>query len=237
MDDILEFIFELIIEVIGSVIESDSVPKFVRYLLIALITVPILIIIYIAVVNASNIALLIFLAILALGLISLCIYLVYSINKSGTLVRAKKEDLSSILKLYRSVLGKPGCTWNISYPNEVNLHEDYSNGNLYILRKGKKLIGAGSIVTSNELDDLECWTYKEDTREIARIVIAPEYQGKGYGKHLVNKLCNRLDCKAVHILVAAKNHHALNLYRNTGFKIKAQCTRYGADYFAHEKKI
>jgi len=102
------------------------------------------------------------------------------------------------------------------------------------------MIGAGSIVPKNELDDLDVWQHREKAGEIARIVIAPEYQSKGYGKHLVKKLCYKLDNKghtAVHLLVSTENHHALNLYREVGFHCMGQCERYDHTYYAFEKKL
>lgn len=102
------------------------------------------------------------------------------------------------------------------------------------------MIGAGSIVPKNELDDLDVWQHREKVGEIARIVIKPEYQSKGYGKHLVKKLFYQLDNKghtAVHLLVSTENHHALNLYREVGFHCMGQCERYDHTYYAFEKKL
>ena len=39
------------------------------------------------------------------------------------------------------------------------------------------------------------------------------------------------------ILVSKENHHALNLYRETGFRCKGECERYGHSYYAYEKKL
>ena len=102
------------------------------------------------------------------------------------------------------------------------------------------MIGAGSIVPKDELDDLDCWHYHKNAAEIARIVIKPEYQSKGFGKYLVKRLCYKLDEKgynAVHILVSTENHHALNLYRETKFYCKGQCQRYDHTYHAFERKL
>lgn len=240
MDFVVEFICELFLEIIGSIIESDRVPKTVRYLLVILLISPALILLGIGIYKAPDIFLIVVLSLIAIGLIAMSVYFIYNIHKSGVLKLAKKEDLPQILKLYRSVIGKQGCTWNVFYPNEAILYEDFNAHCLYVLYKGKKMIGAASIVPENELDDLDCWHFKENAREIARIVIAPGYQSKGYGKHLVKKLCLKLenmDCKAVHILVATENHHALNLYRETGFQNKGNCHRYDLDFYAYEKEL
>lgn len=240
MDFLIELLFEIIGGILESIIESDKIPKWIRYSLLGLIIFGLVALLGCAIADAADNVTAIVLGIIALALVALFVFFVYNIQKSGVLRPAKKEELPEILKMYRSVIGKPGCNWSITYPNEVTLHEDFKAGSLYILRKGKKLIGAGSIVPTNELDDLDCWQYRKNVREITRIVIAPAYQSKGYGKHLVRKLCLRLekmDCEAVHLLVSTENHHALNLYRETGFHNKGPCWRYDQDYYAYERKL
>ena len=240
----MEFIIELICEILGgileSILESDRIPKWVRWLIIAiLLGVPIALIIN-TIIHADDIPTMIILGIVALVLLAIIVIPICSVLRSGILRTARKEDLPEILKMYRSVIGKTGCNWSISYPNEATLHEDFSTGNLYVLWRGSKMIGAGSIVPKNELDDLDVWQHREKVGEIARIVIKPEYQSKGYGKHLVKKLCYKLDNKghtAVHLLVSTENHHALNLYREVGFHCMGQCERYDHTYYAFEKKL
>lgn len=240
MDFLIELVFEIIGGILEAIIESDRVPKWIRYSLLGLIIFGIVALLCIAIVHAADTATIIVLGIVALALVVLFVFFVYNIQKSGVLRLAKQEELPEILKMYRSVIGKPGCNWSVTYPNEVTLHGDFSAGNLYVLCKGSKIIGAGSIVPTNELDDLAFWQHEEKAGEIARIVIAPPYQGKGYGKHLVRKLCMQLEkrgCKAVHLLVSTGNHHALNLYRETGFHNMGQCHRYEHDYYAYERKL
>lgn len=159
---------------------------------------------------------------------------------TGVLIPAKKKDLRQVMALYRSVIGKPGCNWSISYPNDATLHEDFSSGNLYVLKKRRKLIGAASIVPKNELDDLQLWYYRENVREIARIIIAPEHQGKGHGKYMIRKLCQRLrrkGCRTIHLLVSTENNRAKNLYREIGFFSRGPVHRYDHDYYAYERKL
>lgn len=240
MDLILEFIVGFFFEILGDIIASDRTPKWVRYSVLGLIVAGLLVPIILGIIYATEVFVIILLVLLGLGLVSLFIYFVYSIYCSGILRPAKKENLPEILQMYRSVIGKPGCNWSIAYPNEATLHEDFSTGNLYVLWRGSKMIGAGSIVPKNELDDLDVWQHREKVGEIARIVIKPEYQSKGYGKHLVKKLCYKLDNKghtAVHLLVSTENHHALNLYREASFHCMGQCERYDHTYYAFEKKL
>ena len=240
MDFVFEFFGEIIIGLLGDSITSERVSKWVRCALASLLALPLAILFGIGVVKADSLGLKIIDGIMVLFFLVLYAFLIIGILRSGTLRLAKKEDLTEILKMYRSVIGKNGCNWSISYPNEATLHEDFSTGNLYVLWRGSKMIGAGSVVPNNELDDLDCWQYNKNAREIARIVIKPEYQSKGFGKHLVKKLCYKLNengYNAVHLLASTENPHALNLYRETKFYCKGECQRYDHTYYAFERKL
>lgn len=161
-------------------------------------------------------------------------------NLTEELRAATKEELPQILKLYRSVVGLEGCTWDAFYPNEDTLLEDFAAGQLFVLRKGGQIVGAGSIVPENELDELEHWQVRENAMELARIVIAPTFQGNGYGKLLVKKLCDHLarsGCKAVHLLVAQENIPAQQMYQRIGFQNRGTCHRYDIDFFVYEKEL
>lgn len=240
MDFVLEFVCELFFEMIGSTVESDHVPKALRYFLMGLLIIPILVLLGIGIFTEPQIGTKIVLSVIAAFFAVIFALWIFSINKHGCLHLAKKEDLPQILQLYRSVIGKPGCTWTVTYPNEATLYEDFEAKQLYVLRKNKAIIGAASVVAKNELDDLDCWQFRESVREIARVMIAPQQQGKGRGKYMIRQLCFRLarqECKAVHILVGAENYHAQNLYREVGFKIRGQCQRYDHTFYACEKEL
>lgn len=237
----MEFLVELLLEIFGAILEaaleSVHVSKRLKVFLLVLLFGGILTLIILGILYAPEVSLAIFLGILAIGLLGLFIFFVHRIFRYGFLLPAKQAELPEILQLYRSVIGTPGCHWTIAYPNEATLYDDFRNGCLFVLKKGKKILGAGSVVPANELDDLQCWWYKSNAREIARIVIAPKYQGKGYGKYLVNTLCRKLghDCEAVHILVSDQNNHAKNLYRKTGFFPRGSVERYDHHYIAFER--
>lgn len=240
MEFILELLGVFLEAIFEAFFEDETIPKWIRYGALALLLGGLLALIIIALIAAGDVGLKIFLGILGAGLVAMVGYLVWKIFRYGIFQPAREEDLPEVLKLYRSVIGKRGCTWSIAYPNEATLHEDFRTGNLFVLRQRGKLVGAGSIVPRNELDDLNCWSIRENAGEIARIVIRPDRQSRGYGKFLVDMLCQvlrRNQCKAVHILVATENHHALNLYRETRFHNVGSCHRYDHDFYAYERKL
>ncbi len=100
--------------------------------------------------------------------------------------KAKKEDASSVYALYKSVVGEEFCVWNDAYPDTLEIEADLASNNLYVLTDGEKIIGAISIVPQNELDGFECFT--SDGPEIARVVIAKEYRGKGLSYKMVSEI-------------------------------------------------
>jgi ribosomal protein S18 acetylase RimI-like enzyme len=58
---------------------------------------------------------------------------------------------------------------------------------------------------------------------LADIIILPEYQGKGIGKFVIEKIINESDTSGKTItLIVSKNNRAMNLYSKLGFKISHQ---------------
>ena len=138
MELIFEFIGEICFGILGSIIESDRVPKWMRYTLIGLlISGPIALCVSIMIRN-QDIVTTILMCLIILAIIALFAAAVHTVYRSGILRPAKEEDVPEVLKMYCSVIGKPGCNWSISYPNEATLHEDFSTGNLYVLWRGSK---------------------------------------------------------------------------------------------------
>lgn len=240
----MEILIEILAEVFGEVLIESlrhvTLPKWLRWSLYVIFILGAIALLIFGFYHLGWILLQACLCVAALALLIMIGYTIYYICHHGTMRLAKKDQLPKILQMYRDVIGRPGCNWSISYPNEITLQEDFCSGNLYVLSKGRKIIGAGSIVPKNELDDLPCWHFPENAREIARIVIKPEFQSKGHGKHLARRLCiqaRKSGAKAVHLLVSTENPHAIRLYRNIGFYGRVQCKRYGHTYYAFEKKL
>ena len=139
---------------------------------------------------------------------------------------AKKSEAYTILNLYKSVIGQEGCTWNDLYPNMIEIQNDLNSNNLYVCVLDNKIIGAASIVSENELDDINLWKICDGRhKELARLVISPDYQRKGYSKYFLQYLLTKLNenkIPAVHLLVAINNYSAINLYKQFNFKCVGQ---------------
>ncbi len=129
--------------------------------------------------------------------------------------------------------------WNESYPSITEISHDLETKNLYVMTDGSKTIGAISIVPENELDDFDCWSWK-DGREIARVVVDKAYQGLGLAFEMVQSiesiLC-RNGCKAIHLSVVKSNIPAYKTYMKAGFAVVGEAQMYGNDYYLMEKAI
>lgn len=162
-------------------------------------------------------------------------------NNSNTtdmeLSHARNTDIDYVRAMYRSMIGHPGCTWNELYPDEETLNNDIQNDCLYVLIHNERTIGAISVVPYNELNELTCWQEYDNVSEIARVVIADDYQGHGYAKLMVSLLMDMLKndgCKAVHLLVSVGNPAAISTYKATGFVHRGESFMYGNNYYAYE---
>ena len=154
--------------------------------------------------------------------------------------KAQTSEAEAILALYRSVAGKPFCTWNEAYPGQFEITGDLAAGTLYVLEEGKEVIGAVSIVPENELDDFDCWKIRENAREFARVVIRPDQQHKGLSFYLIEGVMQELrqqGAAAIHIAVAKDNIPAQKLYHKTGFCICGEAELYGHSFFLCENNL
>ncbi len=149
------------------------------------------------------------------------------------------EEKQIILSLYQKVIGDKFCVWDQYYPNIETIEADLQTKNLYVLLASNQIIGAISIVPTNELDDLKCWKY-ENAKEIARVVIARNYQGNNLSYLMVNNICDILKnkgYKGIHLAVEINNLPAYKTYFKAGFKIVGTNYMYGNSYYLMEKEI
>lgn len=153
---------------------------------------------------------------------------------------AREDEAGIIHALYRQAAGREFCVWNQEYPGMSEITHDTETGNLFVLEKDGRVIGAISVVPENELDDLLCWNHKEDANEIARVVIHPDDQGKGYSGIMLENTLEELTsrgCRAVHLSVADENIPAQKTYQRLGFVMSGESDMYGHHFFLYEKAL
>ncbi len=153
--------------------------------------------------------------------------------------KATFGDGEAVCALYQAAKGEPLCAWNEAYPGWAEINHDLETENLYVLTQGDAIIGAVSIVPENELDDFSCWRCR-DSREIARVVIGKNYQGRGLAGEMVAQLLAQLKgagCQAVHLSVVKHNSPALKTYQKLGFETVGEAELYGNRYYLMEKYL
>ena len=149
------------------------------------------------------------------------------------LIKAPKDGYLIAAGIYNSVKGGCFCAWDEGYPTAERAKADEDAGCLYLFEDGSCIIGCASVEPISEDNDLPFWRINDEThREIARIAIIPEHQGKGYAKIMVGLLLEELKKEgvlSVHLLAAKMNPPALKTYLSLGFEILGECFRYGHD--------
>lgn len=147
-----------------------------------------------------------------------------------------QDELEQVYQLYQSVIGTPFCVWDAEYPGWYDIHEDFESQTLYVLLDQGKLVGAISIIVHNELDELDFWQIRQ-ARELARVVVSPAHQGKGYALRMVQEIAAVLRCQgipAIHLLAAEANLPAQRVYQKAGFYFLGKTFMFGHDYIGCE---
>ena len=152
--------------------------------------------------------------------------------------KAREYEVAVVAQLYRSGAMTEHSVWDENYPTSEHARNDYLQGNLFVYEDNGNIIGAASVESDHEFDDMEFWEIKgENAVEIARIIIAPYFQGRGLGAEMVVLLIKHLagnGIKAVHLLSAKSNIPATKTYSRLGFKIVGECLAFGHEYYAME---
>lgn len=157
------------------------------------------------------------------------------------LIKATLADAPRAAEIYEAVKGGGFCVWSEGYPTLEHALGDARAGCLYLFTDRGELIGCASVEPVSEDDDLPFWRVNDGShREISRIAVRPEHQGKGYARKMVGALIDELASQgvtSVHLLAAKRNLPAMSTYRALGFDFIGECYRYGADYYACEKLL
>ena len=154
--------------------------------------------------------------------------------------KANEKELKTILNIYNSLIGTPGCTWNLEYPNIEDVKQDYNNNSLYVITYNNEIIGAAAAGCSDEIKHLTCWNKKiKNPCDLARIGIKQQYQGKGIAKILLKYIeedvKNKFD--GIHFIVSKTNPKALALYNSMNYKNVGEIYIYYNDWYCYEKKL
>jgi ribosomal protein S18 acetylase RimI-like enzyme len=152
---------------------------------------------------------------------------------------AEQGDEENILRLYRSIVGTEGCTWDEEYPSMINILADIEMKSLYcVIDHTGKIIAAVAAGPFDELNDLIWDSRMENPCELARIGVHPSFQKSGIASKLLGEVlqdCKRRGYDGMRFLVSKTNYNALALYRKFGFQEVGEVFRYGHDFYCYNK--
>jgi ribosomal protein S18 acetylase RimI-like enzyme len=140
---------------------------------------------------------------------------------------ALKKDLTKIIQITKAC-AKHMCAmgisqWNENYPSLEAFEKDLKNGELFVLQKENKVIGAIVIsTTKDEVYESIDWLTADTTNGyLHRLCIHPSHQGKGHARSLLDYAENylkTLGAISVRLDTFSKNLRNNNLYQARGYK-------------------
>ncbi len=148
------------------------------------------------------------------------------------------NDIPEIVAVYRSLVGTPGCTWNLDYPNRESAESDVNSKSLYILKKDDRIIAVASVGAFDELEHLS-WE-PENPYELARIGVMPALQKQGIGTIMLRNVIRTVKEKGgdgIRMLVSKMNPAALALYDRNGFEKCGEVAMYDIDFYCYQMKF
>ncbi|MDR2655264.1 MAG: GNAT family N-acetyltransferase [Oscillospiraceae bacterium] len=155
---------------------------------------------------------------------------------------ARQEDGGTVMDLYRSLIGAPGCTWNPYYPTIEIVREDAETQSLYCMfDESGGLAAAASARANNEFDELGCWNKGGGNLcDLSRLAVRKDLHRQGLAEKLVKFVLadvKRRGFDGVRLLAGKENRAALALYNKLGFKICGEAFAYGLDWYCCELRL
>lgn len=155
---------------------------------------------------------------------------------------AVSEDADEIMELYKSMIGKDGCTWSEEYPTEETLFNDIDRKNQFCLKDDNGCIIAVISIDEDEMvRELAVWSSKyRNAGELARLAVCEKYQNKGVAKELIR--CVRQEMRnrgydGIHFLASKTNPAALACYKNLDVEITGDAYLYDTDWWCFEGEV
>lgn len=147
-------------------------------------------------------------------------------------------QLTQVMKLYKDVIeqmnqkGLDQWIWG-DYPNVEIISEDLSSGNSYLLFDDNRLMGA-FVLNEEQAPEYKTipWCYGTRPITMHRLVIHPDYQGRGIAKDamvLIEDIARNSAYDSLRLDTYSKNTAALALYEKVGYRKSGQVYFRGKD--------
>jgi ribosomal protein S18 acetylase RimI-like enzyme len=151
---------------------------------------------------------------------------------------AATDDIPEIVAIYHSLIGTPGCTWSLDYPNTETAWSDIESGSLYVLKDNGTIIAAASAGPFDELGHLS-WS-PQNPCELARLGVAPGMQKRGIGTIILQNVITAAKERGfdgIRMLVSKTNHSALRLYDKNGFERCGEAFMFDIHFYRYQMKF
>ncbi|MCL2094398.1 MAG: GNAT family N-acetyltransferase [Treponema sp.] len=151
---------------------------------------------------------------------------------------AHDDEISEIVGIYHSLIGSPGCSWDLDYPSRETAEDDVKNGYLYVMKDGEKIIAVATAGNLDEWGDLQ-WSLQNPC-ELARIGVIPAMQKQGIGSILLEHIIKEMKDKGydgMRFTVWKNNHGALAFYEKNGFEKCGEVFRFDRDNWCYQMEF
>jgi ribosomal protein S18 acetylase RimI-like enzyme len=155
--------------------------------------------------------------------------------------RAVPADADDILRLYRSLVGTPYCTWDDEYPDREIVENDLRQYKVFVVRDNGSIIAAAVSAYDASLDPIASWC--RDVRQwalLTRLGVSQPHQNRGIARQLVRFImadAKADGCDGIRFLVSPDNHPAQRMYQSIGFDICGEADHYEMNWLCYQKRL
>ncbi len=152
---------------------------------------------------------------------------------------AKNEEIPKILTITRAcafqMISQNIFQWDEDYPSKEVFENDLKHNDLYVITSERKIVGCMAISSriDKEYIPLKWLTPNKNNLYVHRLAIHPNYQGKGFARHLMDFAEN---------FAIKNNYHSIRLdtfsknKKNQKFYELREYKRLGNVYFPRQSE-
>lgn len=164
------------------------------------------------------------------------------------IVKATIEELEPILSMYhfakKDLYENDIHQWDQDDPSPETIQEDIEKDNLYVAKKGEKILGSIVLDEQKEPEHQKVnWLVpNQPALYLHRLVVHPAYQGEGTGKKLMkfaDDYAKKHGYSSIRLDAYEENEIARNLYQQLGYQQvgKVYFPRRETPFICYEKPL
>lgn len=164
------------------------------------------------------------------------------------IIRASAQDIDKILGLCKAcslnMMNNSIDQWDDVYPNREIFLNDINSDSLYLAVSDEREEIMACIVLNEDQDpeygDIG-WKYeKERSAVIHRLMVHPNYEGKGIARELtryVEQSAKEAEYASIRLDVFTKNLRAIKFYQSLGYEVVGKVVFRKGEFYCCEKLI